>query len=1281
MRTGMLHHCIPLVTLSLLLLLCCACGGGKSDINIAKPVEKGFSLNVWPESHTGEGAAAAFNLSTEESEGETIVEIQVSAAQNLKALLYDLSYDPARYTPISVETTNKLAQPDDLLCLSISDVPGSVHHGQVLQNWPDRDGFTGDGVLARVRFAHRPHTPGRVASLAPTAEASQTELSWNEANYELTWLYFSQGDYDQNGEVNISDLTPLGREYKAVATGTGFPVESALSVIDGDGNGEINIADITPIGANYFASATGGYNIYESTDDSDYPATAETASSITPLANVSLANATGTAANDRLAFNYTVTSPLPGGWYWVRPMDDQDNEGIASNIVEGLPPGPALSLTNPPSYGAGTDSDPYVVNDIGDYVFSVVHPDDGDVSTDANTTYTVTPTAAGTISNTDATLNLTDDYTGGVEVSATYNGEDSIPPTIYLTAPLPAQLMFTNPPTQGSGTEIDPYWVNVQTVYNFVVIDPVNGDVTTSPDCQYFAKPASAASFALGQLDVEDTYSGYFNVLATYRGIECLTQPAAEKATSGTDDWRRFFFFVPVADALYAIPEKYTAYEGEPVRITVITHEAANPFQYLNGTRVTYELGNTYVPHSFNVGAPGGDQSDADGVWTDVSPTSFLTPPDFLMESKDIGGGLAASDFNITPIGGSDVLNATGSLLNFELVCNSDVHLSFQAFDAIKRTYYSDSMSSEYDWGDITNTGVPPIIVSGPPPVLALTNPPVTGSGTAGDPYVADVDTDYIFSLTDPVAGDVSTDPATEYEVTPPTAGSISNTDATLNIEDSFAGLLHVEATYNGVSNSAESTVYMIIPSEYGFVLDIWESETYIYGGSADSWSVTGVDLGTQVEAQINVTGASDLKALYFDLAFENDNLNPVSYGNTDAMDDVSALLLPSTTFVTGSTEPGTAYYGHVMVNPQTATGFDGDGVLVSLYFDKTPGPTTDPPRQPPSAPESEAQLSWNPWTSTITIYYYNVGDYNQNGGVALTDLTPLAVHFGDLGPVFPPNSIERVVDGNNNGEINVSDLTPMGVNWLNTVEEYNIYTSTVMGDYPSGGTLLDTIAFYTFGDETAERCYMEYTVFTPVPDAYYWVKPVYDGTEGQVSALLQGPVPPPLTADTLYAIPDKTEAVDGEVVTVTVRTGVPANPFHFMDGVRVTFESGNYYVTDTFNVGEVGGQRDSIDGIWADMSPSAFLLPEEWMFVEDDIGGGRVAVDFNVTPIGGPDLTTSEGALFNFGLEVHTSVTLGFQQFHDVNRTFYSDNGSSTYFWGDITNSHAGFDNSITLI
>jgi hypothetical protein len=137
-------------------------------------------------------------------------------------------------------------------------------------------------------------------------------------------------------------------------------------------------------------------------------------------------------------------------------------------------------------------------------------------------------------------------------------------------------------------------------------------------------------------------------------------------------------------------------------------------------------------------------------------------------------------------------------------------------------------VANDYYWVIPADTGgtdgIESNIVGGNPidqPVLALTNPPGSGSGTAADPYVASVTTDYIFTLTDPDDGDVTNDTTNTVYTVSNGAGTIDTSDATLNIEpDTFVGNFNVTATYMGTPNRTDTTVFMTVPA--GPSGDVW---------------------------------------------------------------------------------------------------------------------------------------------------------------------------------------------------------------------------------------------------------------------------------------------------------------------------------------------------------------------------------------------------------------------------------------------------------------------------
>lgn len=466
------------LTISLILVITLLTLVGCSTKNIGDNVTPGrqvsdFSINVLDSSYYGGASVQNFQLETKDYGNDVVVSIQAEGASDLKALYFDLSYDANNYRPLNAEPSYDLNNRSDMLTLSVLKDRGTVHYGQVLANPDWRVGFTGNGEVATVMFRKEATPALRAISTVSVLPLSAAPLTFDGTN--LDWYYAWQGDYDQNGETNASDLTPLGLHFGE----TGFSDTSAAFMIDGDANGEINASDITPIGLNFGHSALGGYNVYHSLDIADYPASngAPNGAGAALLENVAFSSATGNKATDRLAFTSDATSAPANSYFWVRATDPETSgEGTPSNYVGGNPAEqPVLALTNPPAGGDGTSGNPYVADTSTDYVFSLTDPSDGDVSTDANTTYTVSDVAAGSIAAGSSTLNIEDAYTGTFHVTAVYNGKPNRnDTTIYMTVGTPAAGIDIYPDpadtdwsgVTGDGSSGTPYVMHVDGGFN-----------------------------------------------------------------------------------------------------------------------------------------------------------------------------------------------------------------------------------------------------------------------------------------------------------------------------------------------------------------------------------------------------------------------------------------------------------------------------------------------------------------------------------------------------------------------------------------------------------------------------------------------------------------------------------------------------------------------------------------------------------------------------------------------------------------------------------------------
>ncbi len=123
-----------------------------------------------------------------------------------------------------------------------------------------------------------------------------------------------------------------------------------------------------------------------------------------------------------------------------------------------------------------------------------------------------------------------------------------------------------------------------------------------------------------------------------------------------------------------------------------------------------------------------------------------------------------------------------------------------------------------------------------------------------------------------------------------------------------------------------------------------------------------------------------------------------------------------------------------------------------------------------------------------FTFSYHNCGDYNQDGRVAVSDLSPIGIHFLDHSG-SPTWASASVADGDSNGIVNVADLTPIGIHYLTQCDGYQLQGATdpnatswdTLADLPMGGS--------TFPDDGSAR-HFQYTLSNSAAQMWYRVVP-----------------------------------------------------------------------------------------------------------------------------------------------------------------------------------------------
>ncbi|MCB1215914.1 PQQ-binding-like beta-propeller repeat protein [bacterium] len=182
----------------------------------------------------------------------------------------------------------------------------------------------------------------RLVSAPPSGQSGMVDDLTLDGT-KFSWSLRSGGDYDQNGEVNVSDITPIGIHLGKSSSDADW---DRAQLADGDANGVVTLADITPVGVN-FGNRVDGYELQYSSDGS---------AGWSLRSELPLAAALLPAGGGRKYFELAQPG-APSGFYRVVPyQQDAGNRalGIPGNVYELAPSGGPISPGN--WNGSGADS-------------------------------------------------------------------------------------------------------------------------------------------------------------------------------------------------------------------------------------------------------------------------------------------------------------------------------------------------------------------------------------------------------------------------------------------------------------------------------------------------------------------------------------------------------------------------------------------------------------------------------------------------------------------------------------------------------------------------------------------------------------------------------------------------------------------------------------------------------------------------------------------------------------------------------------------------------------
>lgn len=171
----------------------------------------------------------------------------------------------------------------------------------------DAAGSSDTGVLDVSKSASAAAAPDPVTDVSVRAVVGQ---------YEIGWPARLTADYNQDGEVGVNDLTPLGILFglSRGAEASAWLVD-AYARVDGNGDGIIGVSDITPIGQNFGRSCF-EFRVERCAGDSAGPSSEWESVEVTPLCRITSTGepVTSTSRAPYQRFN----EPIRPGWQYYR---------------------------------------------------------------------------------------------------------------------------------------------------------------------------------------------------------------------------------------------------------------------------------------------------------------------------------------------------------------------------------------------------------------------------------------------------------------------------------------------------------------------------------------------------------------------------------------------------------------------------------------------------------------------------------------------------------------------------------------------------------------------------------------------------------------------------------------------------------------------------------------------------------------------------------------------------------------------------------------------------
>ena len=211
-------------------------------------------------------------LNIEQRGGESALLIDVNDTDFTTTVALEVKYDSNKIHPVRAEFHDLLGDNSQALNAAFLNVPGKAAIGETVIGSYRPSTLSGsfatvyfaDGALrntSAIGDAHK--NPSGVDDVIEGLDNFVVTSDVPTTTVTATWYGgWHRADGDQNKEVNVADMTPIGAYFGDITSENWAAVRA-----DYDHNTEVNLADLTPIGV-YYGQTTDNYAV-EASDDVD----------------------------------------------------------------------------------------------------------------------------------------------------------------------------------------------------------------------------------------------------------------------------------------------------------------------------------------------------------------------------------------------------------------------------------------------------------------------------------------------------------------------------------------------------------------------------------------------------------------------------------------------------------------------------------------------------------------------------------------------------------------------------------------------------------------------------------------------------------------------------------------------------------------------------------------------------------------------------------------------------------------------------------------------------